>query len=370
MNWRDAMRWVLCAVACIAPSVLAQTVTSAPASTPTINDLQKLYWQAKGATCSECDGSGHHTCRVCKGADLTKAKCSVCKGVDQTKLACRTCRGVDQTTLVCRSCKGADLTRQACRTCKAVDQTKLTCSACSGSGRVSGGTCYSCGGRGRRAPCYSCGGRGTNSPCYTCGGTGKRSPCYTCGGTGTRSPCFACGGRGTSSACYLCQGKAANGGTCSTCAGSGAVEIIFAAHATSDDLLRQVAPDPLPGMPSSDRTVLRRDDAGQLVAENGSYFGEISDDTRQPKVVFVNGYLRKDGTYVRSHYRSLPLGTVSARGPPLLVDRGSATPFVAENGSYYGELNDYGVPKTVHVRGYYRKDGTYVRGHYRSRPKR
>ena len=25
-------------------------------------------------------------------------------------------------------------------------------------------------------------------------------------------------------------------------------------------------------------------------------------------------------------------------------------------------------PKTVHVRGYYRKDGTYVKPHYRSRP--
>ncbi len=40
----------------------------------------------------------------------------------------------------------------------------------------------------------------------------------------------------------------------------------------------------------------------------------------------------------------------------------------AESGSYYGELNKNGIPKTVPVRGYYRKDGTYVRGHYRSRP--
>jgi hypothetical protein len=41
---------------------------------------------------------------------------------------------------------------------------------------------------------------------------------------------------------------------------------------------------------------------------------------------------------------------------------------IAENGSYYGELNKNGVPKTVPVRGYYRKDGTYVRGYYRSAP--
>lgn len=41
---------------------------------------------------------------------------------------------------------------------------------------------------------------------------------------------------------------------------------------------------------------------------------------------------------------------------------------VAENGSYYGQPNVNVVPKTVAVGGYYRKDGTYVRGHYRSAP--
>ena len=46
----------------------------------------------------------------------------------------------------------------------------------------------------------------------------------------------------------------------------------------------------------------------------------------------------------------------------------TGVPGVAENGSYYGQLNAKGVPKTVHVDGYYRKDGTYVRGHYRSPP--
>jgi hypothetical protein len=40
----------------------------------------------------------------------------------------------------------------------------------------------------------------------------------------------------------------------------------------------------------------------------------------------------------------------------------------AENGSYYRQLNANGVPKTVYVKGYYRRDGTYVRGHYRSAP--
>ncbi len=41
----------------------------------------------------------------------------------------------------------------------------------------------------------------------------------------------------------------------------------------------------------------------------------------------------------------------------------------AENGSHYGQPNASGVPKTVHVDGYYRSDGTYVRSHYRSPPR-
>jgi hypothetical protein len=43
---------------------------------------------------------------------------------------------------------------------------------------------------------------------------------------------------------------------------------------------------------------------------------------------------------------------------------------IAENGSYYGQPNQYGIPKTVRVSSYFRKDGTYVRGHYRSSPRR
>lgn len=47
-----------------------------------------------------------------------------------------------------------------------------------------------------------------------------------------------------------------------------------------------------------------------------------------------------------------------------------AAPSCAENGSCYGDISTTtGNPKTVHVGGYYRKDGTYVRGHYRSRPR-
>ncbi len=68
-------------------------------------------------------------------------------------------------------------------------------------------------------------------------------------------------------------------------------------------------------------------------------------------------------TYTRSHYsqpysgyhHSAYIGT---------------HPFVAENGSRYGALSEYtGQPKTVYVNGYYRSNGTYVRSHYRSPPR-
>jgi hypothetical protein len=40
----------------------------------------------------------------------------------------------------------------------------------------------------------------------------------------------------------------------------------------------------------------------------------------------------------------------------------------AENGSCYGDISQItGRPKTIRVRGHFRRDGTYVRGHYRSR---
>ena len=48
-----------------------------------------------------------------------------------------------------------------------------------------------------------------------------------------------------------------------------------------------------------------------------------------------------------------------------------SAPGCAENGSCYGDISEAtGRPKPVHVNGYYRRDGTYVRGHYRSRPSR
>lgn len=40
--------------------------------------------------------------------------------------------------------------------------------------------------------------------------------------------------------------------------------------------------------------------------ENGSCYGDVSSATGRAKTVAVQGYFRRDGTYVRGHYRSAP----------------------------------------------------------------
>jgi len=100
-----------------------------------------------------------------------------------------------------------------------------------------------------------------------------------------------------------------------------------------------------------------------VVAENSTRFGDVSEATGRAKTVYVNAYYRADGTYVRSHWRSAPEpgNTLSDKS----IGTGAG---VAENGSYYGQISHTtGLPKTTYVNGYYRSNGTYVRGHYRSR---
>ena len=69
---------------------------------------------------------------------------------------------------------------------------------------------------------------------------------------------------------------------------------------------------------------------------------------------------------IAANPKYVPSSSLGAYVPPVLSVPVYGS--VAENGSYYGQPNVNGVPKTVAVGGYYRKDGTYVRGHYRSSP--
>lgn len=78
--------------------------------------------------------------------------------------------------------------------------------------------------------------------------------------------------------------------------------------------------------------------------------------------VWVAGHYRDDGTYVPGHYRTEPDSSIannwSTEGNrnPVTGDLGDVTPA----GSGYSS-------GSVHVRGYYRKDGTHVRSHSRSK---
>jgi len=92
---------------------------------------------------------------------------------------------------------------------------------------------------------------------------------------------------------------------------------------------------------------------------NGNTVVGVFPDKRRPARPKPDNFLQKQVSYKSSaNYR------VQHRQPSYSIPR------VSENGSYYGQISENtGRPKTVYVRGYYRKDGTYVRSHYRSSPK-
>jgi len=318
--------------------------------------------------CAVCGGQDltQKTCLVCKGQDLTQKTCLVCKGQDLTQKTCLVCKGQDLTQKTCLVCKGQDLTQRTCLVCRGQDLTQKTCLVCRGIGSCDGKRCYSCHGSGKQSRCYSCHGSGKQSRCYSCHGSGKQSRCYSCHGAGTQSRCYSCHGSGKQSRCYSCHG-AGKQSPCYACHGSGGVATCSACAGNRFQLI-SIVEGSRANLPSP------------RVAGDWSFFGEPNE-KGVPKTVFVQGYVKADGTVVRSHYRAPPgfrptlsydrttrtLAGLGVRAPPQ-VKAGSG---VAENGSYYGEIStDTGRPKTVHVRGYFRKDGTYVRSHYRSSPRR
>ena len=64
---------------------------------------------------------------------------------------------------------------------------------------------------------------------------------------------------------------------------------------------------------------------------------------------------------------TIPVPTVSSALVPTRTVPANTTGLCAENGSCFGDISPLtGLPKTEAVRGYYRTDGTYVRGYYRS----
>lgn len=72
-------------------------------------------------------------------------------------------------------------------------------------------------------------------------------------------------------------------------------------------------------------------------------------------------------TWYKDNKSSVTNSEISQKTTPVQTYTPSVTS-CAENGSCYGDISDVnGLPKTTSVKGYYRKDGTYVRGYYRSK---
>jgi hypothetical protein len=93
-----------------------------------------------------------------------------------------------------------------------------------------------------------------------------------------------------------------------------------------------------------------------------SHTQSIAEAGKRSGSVHVRGYYRKDGTYVRPHYRSAPDGNFNNNWST----KGNVNPYTGEPGTKTAPPSDYGTD--VFVEGYYRKDGTYVPPHYRSAP--
>lgn len=98
------------------------------------------------------------------------------------------------------------------------------------------------------------------------------------------------------------------------------------------------------------------------------------------KSTYVKGYYRKDGTYVKGHYRnyggSSSSGSSSSspsydnyytypKDNPKSSYSSKSIVNLYNGKDYIGQAN---VNELVYVKGYYRKDGTFVRPHYKTHP--
>ena len=88
--------------------------------------------------------------------------------------------------------------------------------------------------------------------------------------------------------------------------------------------------------------------------------------------VWVKPYSRKDGTYVQGHYRSSPDSDPTNNWSfPGNVNPYTGKVATGNPETYlknYYDSDSYTSSSDVWVSGYYRKDGTYVMGHWRSSP--
>ena len=108
---------------------------------------------------------------------------------------------------------------------------------------------------------------------------------------------------------FRCQGSICERALPASCTSntSNAVITSPAASLANDSGPRAVAPSgPIlfQAEEVTKKETLPNPPSGLGCAENGSCYGDISNITGMPKTQAINGYYRKDGTYVRGHYRS------------------------------------------------------------------
>ncbi|MCM3722956.1 hypothetical protein [Solibacillus isronensis] len=108
------------------------------------------------------------------------------------------------------------------------------------------------------------------------------------------------------------------------------------------------------------------------------FLGFFADDV-EAKKTYVKGYYRKDGTYVKSHYRnsggsssSSSSSSSSYNSNYYFNNNNSTSKYSTKNiVNLYKGHNLIGyeqINELVYVKGYYRKDGTYVRPHFKTSP--
>ena len=125
---------------------------------------------------------------------------------------------------------------------------------------------------------------------------------------------------------------------------------------TFEDVRQEVAALPREDSPAADQA-----DSVDYVSHEGDRSVGPSRDPAAPSSV---------GS-ARASSSSYAEPTLAPAAPSYASETGAARMGCGENGSCYGDISAAtGRPRTVYVRGYTRRDGTYVRSHYRSRPRR
>jgi len=114
--------------------------------------------------------------------------------------------------------------------------------------------------------------------------------------------------------------------------------------------------------------------AFQIKEAGNLEFPELEKVRQQMGALIIAGYVNTvEDAYERvtspNKKPSMYYSTPGINTNSYVIEHATAytTPGSAENGSYYGQISPKtGLPKTIPVEGYYRKNGTFVRGHYRS----